>query len=198
MSAHLSNHDLAYQVEYDEAEAYADLFSFAPANLSLQVQRIGGSVLLLAEHFDTLLFNRVIGLGLSEPATEALLDQIVATYQQAGLHNFGVQLSPASLPATLPTWLAERNFVLRDRWAKVYRQPSSTISIPTTLRTECIDPDAAPTPKLRLPASASRRVNEGASTWIPCAKPYIPVSWSNLCSVVGAQRYCCRSSGGVP
>ena len=72
MSDQLSAHHVASLVEFAEAEAYADLFSFAPANLNMQVQRIGGSVVLLAEHFDILLFYRVIGLGVREPATEAL------------------------------------------------------------------------------------------------------------------------------
>jgi hypothetical protein len=144
MSDDLSAHDVASLVEFGEAEAYADLFSFAPASLGFRVQRIGGGVLLLAERLDILLWNRVIGLGVREPATEALLDQIIATYQHAGLRNFGVQVSPASLPASLPAWLAERNFVSPDRWAKVFCRPSLTISVPTTLRTECIGRDAAP------------------------------------------------------
>ena len=143
MAHSLSTHDVAAIVEFGEAEAYADLARFAPAGLGFQVQRIGGAIVLLAEHLDMLLFNRVIGLGMREPATETLLDQIAATYQRAGVRNYGVQLSPTCLPAELPTWLSARNLMLRDRWAKVYCRPSQVITIPTTLRIAHIGTDAA-------------------------------------------------------
>src|SRR5690349_6814619 len=102
MSATLSPRELAQLVEFSEAEAYRDLFRNAPPTLNLQVEQIGSAILLLAPNVDILLLNRVIGLGLREPATEALITAVIARFQAAGIRNFGVQLSPQAIPSQLP------------------------------------------------------------------------------------------------
>ncbi len=130
---------LAELIEFGEAEAYADFVAAAPPEWSYHVERIGGAVCLFAPNLPAMIFNRVIGLGVREPATEVVLDGIVAQYRQSGARSFSVQLSPAAQPIDLPQWLAARQFVARDNWAKVYRAADHTIEVATDLRVETID-----------------------------------------------------------
>ena len=80
MAQALSDEDIAQFVEFSEGEAYADLFRAAPADLRFRTERIGSALALVAETLDIMLFNRVIGLGMHEPATEAMVDAIVTCY----------------------------------------------------------------------------------------------------------------------
>jgi hypothetical protein len=140
----LSAQALAELVEFGEAEAYADLFRAAPSDLGLRVERIGTAVALLAPRFPIILLNRVIGLGVREPASLATLETLLALYQQAGIHTFALQVSPATQPPELVDWLQARHLHPRDNWAKVYRRPDTDIMVPTDLRIERIGPrDAA-------------------------------------------------------
>jgi hypothetical protein len=131
-------HELAQLVEFGEAEAYREFFRLASPDLNLQAEQIGSAVLLLAPAVDILLLNRVIGLGLREPATEAMVAALVARYQAAGVQNFGVQLSPQAAPADLPAWLEKHNLVPRDRWVKVFQSAQTPAHVATDLRFERI------------------------------------------------------------
>ena len=97
------------QLESHEADAWSEFYRHA----SPQTQRdcgiehfqIGGARAVMAAQVDVLAFNRVIGLGLEQPATEAMLDEIVHRYRDAGVGRFFVQLSPQALPTEVPSWL---------------------------------------------------------------------------------------------
>jgi GNAT superfamily N-acetyltransferase len=107
----LSPAALAQVVEFSEARAYASLFAAAQAlepSLGFSTQSIGGAVLLRATQAPRVLIgNRVLGLGLSQPVSEQLLDTIVAAYEQ-GQSAFGIELSPQAEPAALRDWLKAR------------------------------------------------------------------------------------------
>lgn len=139
--------EVAYTVEFGEAEAYADMYQAAPMEFASQVglrtHRVGSAIVLTMATADILLFNRVLGLGLKEPATEAIMDDIIAHYQGAGVKNFGFQLSPEAQPAELPAWLQARGLAPRDNWAKVSREPAPPPQIQTALRVEAIGPEHA-------------------------------------------------------
>lgn len=130
---------LAGMVEFGEAEAYADFFAAAPPDWNIHVQRIGGAVCLFAPDLPVMLFNRAIGLGVREPATETLLHEILTQYRQTGARAYGVQLSPIAQPPDLAQWLAARQLTTRDNWAKVYRAAGQPIELLTDLRVEVID-----------------------------------------------------------
>ena len=139
MTAKPSARRLAELIEFGEADAYEDLFRHAAAlELELSVMRSGGGVLLIAPSLPIILFNRVIGLSLREPATEAALDEILAHYRAAGSATFAVQLSPSAAPSDLPAWLPARGLPMRDNWAKVYRAATPDVVIRTDLRIERI------------------------------------------------------------
>lgn len=134
----LPPHQLARLVEFGEARAYADMFRHAPPELHLRVEQLGAAIALIAPDLPILLFNRLIGLGLDDPATPATVDAAVGLYRAAGVKNFGVQLSPAAQPAELPDWLQARGLAPTSRWAKVYRAAEPDAAATTTLRIEHI------------------------------------------------------------
>jgi hypothetical protein len=138
MNDQLSANELAQLVEFGEAEAYRDIYRTAPPALNLQVEQIDSTILLLAPGVDILLLNRAIGLGLQEPATEAMVADVIARYQAAGIQNFGVQLSPQARPTQLPDWLATHGLAPRDRWVKVFQPAGTAVDVATDLRIEHI------------------------------------------------------------
>lgn len=139
----LSQEEQARLVELAEAEAYVDLFQSAPRHLGFQVLHIQSASILIGTHLDIPLFNRVIGLGLLEPATEASVDWILEQFNQRGLCNFAFQLSPVAQPPKLAGWLEARQVKSRDNWSKVYRPANPAVEIFTDLHIERIGPQYA-------------------------------------------------------
>jgi hypothetical protein len=143
----LSLEAMARIIEFGEAEAYADVWRAAPADFAashgLRLEQIGSAVAITMQAVDIILMNRVVGLGLKEPATEWMVDDIVVRYRSAGIQNFAVQLSLAAQPSALPEWLARRGLQRQDNWAKVYRGPTPPPEISTDLRIERIGPEQA-------------------------------------------------------
>jgi hypothetical protein len=126
-------------VEFGEAGAYTDMFAAAPMDWDLRVERFGPAIALVAPQLDTMLFNRVLGLGVAEPASEIHVMEAIALYQQAAVHHFGIQLSPMAQPRALTDWLPAHHLRRADNWAKVYRA-AEPIEIHTDLRVESIGP----------------------------------------------------------
>lgn len=77
--------ELAQLVEFGEAEGCADMQLAAAASFGTRVERIDSAIALMAPEIPIMLFNRIVGLGLREPVTEAILDDVVATYREAGV-----------------------------------------------------------------------------------------------------------------
>lgn len=158
--------DLANRLELAEAEAWAALaharLEFSPVG----VERIGGAVVLVDRRSEQPL-NRVYGLGLSKPASPAMLDEVLAVYEAAGVERFTVHLSPTARPPSLPRWLEQRGFSLERRVPKLYR---STLSPPP------LDPHVSIRPALyeeiesfsRIRAEAIDRSLEWASLAAIC------------------------------
>jgi hypothetical protein len=76
-------------VERAEIEAWRDTFASASAEvrsgLALAERDLDGAFALTAGGIESLLFNRVIGLGLFGPATGAQLDAAIAHFGDAGV-----------------------------------------------------------------------------------------------------------------
>jgi len=133
--------------EFGEAEAQVNFFQCAPPEFSrltrLEVKRIGSLWVFLIPALDHAFFNRILGLGVGEPATESLLDEAIAVFQNAGCKNYIAQVSPMAQPAQYPEWLAARDFKPSRNWAKMYRGNEPAPVIPTDLRLEPIGKDQA-------------------------------------------------------
>jgi GNAT superfamily N-acetyltransferase len=115
-------------LEAIERDAAADQLRAAPdelrARLQLGLASSDGALMLRLERVDLLQLNRVIGLGVSQPARRATLEAMIAGYRAAGLKRFGVQLAPDAAPPELREWLAALGLSVTSRWAKLWRDAS--------------------------------------------------------------------------
>jgi GNAT superfamily N-acetyltransferase len=99
-------------VELSEARAYRSLARSAPAPGAgapiAAATSLGPAVAVVAPTVTgTLNLNRVIGLGVCEPATEGLLDEIALLYRAHGL-AYAIELAPNARPPELAQWLRAR------------------------------------------------------------------------------------------
>ena len=100
----MEHHEL---VEQNEAAAYRSLVAAAErtGQQGFRSQHIGGACALLAPSLPRMvLLNRVIGLGVSEPATEDQVAELAQLYTETNV-AWGVESSPSARPETLPGWL---------------------------------------------------------------------------------------------
>lgn len=131
--------DLTRLVEIGEAEAFLDQFRAAPAPLAqmlgLETFHVGGATGLMARNVDEAVFNRTLGLGLTEPARPEHLDEISARYRPLGLTTPRFQLSPGAEPqADIRRWLAERGMgEAPDAWTKRARLTADLPQVTTDL-----------------------------------------------------------------
>ena len=131
--------DVALELERIEAAAWRDMHASATpedrAALGLRTLEMGGACALAMDQHESLLQNRVLGLGLREPATGAVLDAVLAHYRGQP-HAFAVNLSPFALPAGLEQQLADRGFGTFFHHVKWVRGPEPAPSAGTALRVE--------------------------------------------------------------
>lgn len=103
--------DLARTIEANETAAYRSIVATGAAVHgadAFQIRPLGSATAFLSPLVGKPgVFNRVMGLGLWDSATPALIDQTIALYHDAGC-GFGIDLAPAAEPSELPGWLRER------------------------------------------------------------------------------------------
>ena len=142
----LSEQEILEIGELAEAHANADMIAAMPASLAAALgvhdAWIGGAYALAVSELDGVLFNRVIGLGVTQPATVAMLDRIRALFTVAGT-SATIQLAPQARPAALADRLAARGFAPTGAWAKFLRGPEPPPLAPTDLRVKQIGPEHA-------------------------------------------------------
>ena len=78
-----------------------DTYAAAPAGFDLRTEAIAGATLLLAPRIPASFFNRAIGLGVFEPASERALDEILERCESAKPREFWLHLNPVAKPAQL-------------------------------------------------------------------------------------------------
>jgi len=128
--------------EFGESEARANYYLCAPPEFAqkyrLEAKLIGSVWVIMIAELDWGFFNRIIGLGVGDVATEPLLDDAISVLKNAGCKNYMAQISPLAQPSHLLEWLNARGFTKDCNWAKVYRGNEPAPSIPTDLRVESI------------------------------------------------------------
>lgn len=92
--------------EFNEAHAYAQLLKFASAKLrdrhGLAVHRVGEVTAFVATGVaGSLMLNRVLGLGLETPVSDAQLLELDTLYRRSGVPTHAIELSPHAQPADL-------------------------------------------------------------------------------------------------
>jgi len=141
--------DRVREHERMEMEYWRDWYEAAPpevaAHLGHAFEVVEGAYLLILSKLDVPVFNRVLGLGLEKPATEAQVDGIIARYKAAGSSRFFVSVSPGAEPASTVSWLEARGFRRFNRWAKVERGVEPVPAVTTDARIEEVGPEHART-----------------------------------------------------
>jgi len=136
----LSSVEVAELVELAEARAWASMYRSAPTAtaeaLGIQVVSHGAATALAMAGAPFPLVNRVLALGVGEPATEGALDEMLALYRAIGVERFAVQIAAEVRPSQLPAWLADRDLVAGARWAKAFRGNAPLSTRPTGVRVE--------------------------------------------------------------
>ncbi len=106
--------------------AWQDQWAAAPEDvregLGLRIARIGGAVAIAADHIDSLLFNRVIGLGVFEPTNANTLDAVRAHF--AGRQDHAINLS-APAAAQVQPLLEARGYATYFHHVKWHRRDAA-------------------------------------------------------------------------
>lgn len=112
-------------IERLEAAAWTDLQLSLPDAFRRQwdvdVMAVGSAAALRASRADVLTINRVIGLGLDEPVTAAVLDQLTEWYATHGTHRFLIQWCPEAQPTTTVDLFAARELTVVSYWSSLWR-----------------------------------------------------------------------------
>ena len=116
-----------------EAAAFAELFPQGSFTL-------GGAVGITSLALPLLLMNRVIGLGVYEPAVEAQLDEIGERF---GGRPHMISLAPGAEPSDLADRLRARGYRPDNAWVKFRRSAITPSAAVTDLRVEQVGPDRA-------------------------------------------------------
>jgi GNAT superfamily N-acetyltransferase len=132
-------------LERIEIKVWNDFYKYADETTigSCGIDMDGGEKLsvLIASKLDILAMNRVIGLGLGEPADDKSIRKIISRYKDAGVPRFFVQLHPLAQPESLPEMLIQHGFSHYNNWVKLYREIEAPLPEPAELELREIGPE---------------------------------------------------------
>ncbi len=126
--------ELAAMAEQIEIRAWRDIIAAAPLWLRLSAQLIaeesGGTLLLASRGIQSLLFNRVIGLGEHAPATDEQIGDLMERYWSLGIASYWIHVGPYAQPSRLGRALQAHGLKpYRRSWVKMMR-PARRVSLP--------------------------------------------------------------------
>jgi len=136
---------LAIEADRIEARAWADWFTAISPELrsacGIAVRTVADATLLIAPQIPLTLFNRVIGLGMTQPARAEDLDAAVSAFVDAGSPTFAVAWGMYSEPAALTAELDARfpASSRRPALAKMMRGAAPPPSVTSDLRVVPVD-----------------------------------------------------------
>ncbi len=129
--------ELAPIIEMSEAEAWADMLLAAPPALAkeygIRLDRLSTAAVGIVARVDTAILNRTLGLGVLEPATEALVDAVLKDYSSTNIKHFTLQVSPHAEPQAIFGWLSASNLVIQGNTAQVFRDDKPPAEAKTNL-----------------------------------------------------------------
>jgi GNAT superfamily N-acetyltransferase len=136
------------RLEQVEIDAFSDFYRSADADIVSQcgigLPNIGSACITIASRIDVLAMNRVIGLGLNEPADDDVLDRIIETYREAGVPRFFIQTHPLARPLNITEMLQSKGLLHYNNWIKLYRRAEPLPAAKTDLQIEEIGPERGP------------------------------------------------------
>lgn len=83
--------------------------------------RLGPTTLVLTRNSRNAWYNRWIAAGISRPATERQLDEVIERARSHGSHLLSIQAGPLTRPTRFPRWLEARGFREGLPTAKLWR-----------------------------------------------------------------------------
>lgn len=139
---------LVRAAEAAEVAATEATYLAAPPDLAaaarLGCARFGAALLVHAAAFDVLMHNRVVGLGVAEPARLEVVDEAEARFRALGAKRFMVPVAPGAEPADLADRLAERGFYRHNHWIRLVRDADAPGEARSDLRVAPLDASHAP------------------------------------------------------
>jgi hypothetical protein len=135
-------------VELAEIAAFEDLYEAASWDFihetGLWAERHGEAIALCLPASDAKVYNRVIGLGVGEPATAEMVDGALTWFHGAGVYSPAFTVAPSAQPEALPGWLYDRGLQPADALLKFYRDNSPVLEpMQTDLYITTIGPEQA-------------------------------------------------------
>jgi hypothetical protein len=110
-------------IEQTEIAAWKDLIDAAPISFAEangpRHQAIGGGMAIIFQKEPIPLFNRVIGLGLTSPLTQQVIDTIKCFYKHH--EKYLIHYSSPMQPANADSLMKQNNFYLAGSWERIVR-----------------------------------------------------------------------------
>jgi GNAT superfamily N-acetyltransferase len=123
-----------HPAELGELEAFRDFYAAAPPGLGARSKEIGGALCVRLEPLPTVtMFNRVLGLGIDEPATRPELDEALDFVRGVDAY---VTVAPDAEPHDLGGQLESRGLRADRGWTKFSRSTDRPPQATTELRVE--------------------------------------------------------------
>lgn len=130
------------ELELAEMRGLADLHRAAPPALArplgLKVVESGAALALVTAAADVLALNRILGLGVFEPATAGTLDRLLAEYRRADVPRAFVQVAPSPEAPAVVDLLLARGARRYNNWVRLWRGVQDVPHVETGLRVECV------------------------------------------------------------
>jgi hypothetical protein len=127
--------DVALELEHIELLAWRDLLEAASDTdrsvLGLRSARIASGFAMAADDHDSLLQNRVLGLGLHEPLTDSVLESAIAHYPEG--KGFAINLCPFAEVTGTSVQLLRREFASFFHHLKWVRDNTPAAPVSTML-----------------------------------------------------------------
>jgi GNAT superfamily N-acetyltransferase len=146
MSSSADIAELARRLEANEIAAWRSMYHASPpaiaARLGCGYTQQDGALLVWNRAAPVLMFNRIMGLGVFEPATDALIDGLLAR-ARAEKSRGEVQVVPTAQPADLVARLTARGLKPAAPWQVHYRAidgPLPSDDAPSGYRIERVTP----------------------------------------------------------
>lgn len=115
----------------------------ARERMGLETAVVGTARVSVAAFEPSILWNRVIGLGVGAPAERDDVERILATYRQAGVGRFFLHRHPEAQPPTLVEWLRAAGLERARGWMKFERDAAPPPRVDTDLQVARIGAESA-------------------------------------------------------
>jgi hypothetical protein len=140
MNTNPISQSFAQHIERAEIQAWFDLYAAMPEGFAkefnAEILELGQITLTRCPGIAFGEFNRVMGLGVFEPATEQQLERIFASYREVGVKRFLIHHIPQCQPTALTNWLEARQPAVLVGWERIVRDDAPLEPSPADLAIE--------------------------------------------------------------